>query len=45
MPQDNYADALTAAGDGVEIVPVTTLQEALNYLDSLEPATAVVAAG
>ena len=45
VPQDNYADALTAAGDGVEIVPVTTLQEALNYLDSLEPATAVVAAG
>jgi PDZ domain-containing protein len=45
VPQDNYADALTAAGDGVEIVPVTTLQEALDYLDSLEPAAAVVATG
>ena len=45
VPLDNYADALTAAGDGVEIVPVTTLQEALDYLDSLEPAAALVAAG
>ncbi len=45
VPFDNYADALTAAGDGVEIVPVTTLQEALDYLDTLEPVTASVAAG
>ncbi|HEX5630977.1 MAG TPA: S16 family serine protease, partial [Acidimicrobiia bacterium] len=44
VPQDNYADALTAAGDGVEIVPVTTLQEALDYLEALEPVTATVAA-
>lgn len=45
VPQDNYADALTAAGDGVEIVPVTTLQEALDYLEALEPVPAAVAAG
>lgn len=44
VPQDNYADALTAAGDGVEIVPVLTLQEALDYLEALEPVPAAVAA-
>ena len=45
VPRDNYADALTAAGDGVEIVPVTTLQEALDYLETLEPVPAAVATG
>jgi PDZ domain-containing protein len=44
VPQDNYADALTAAGDGVLIVPITTLQEALDYLETLEPVPATVAA-
>jgi PDZ domain-containing protein len=44
VPQDNYADALTAAGDGVLIVPITTLQEALDYLEALEPVAATVAA-
>jgi len=45
VPEENYADALTAAGDGVKIVPVTTLQEALDYLEALEPAPAAVATG
>ena len=45
VPQDNYSDALTAIGDGVLIVPVTTLQDALDYLEALEPAPDVVATG
>jgi PDZ domain-containing protein len=45
VPQDNYADALTAAEDDVEIVPIATLQDALDFLDSLEPAPALLAAG
>jgi len=45
VPQDNYPDALTAAGDEVEIVPVATLQDALDFLASLEPAPSLLAAG
>jgi PDZ domain-containing protein len=45
VPQDNYPDALTAAGDEVQIVPVATLQDALDFLDSLEPAPALLASG
>ena len=44
VPTDNYPDALTAAGDGIEIVAVATLQDALDFLDSLEPVAAVMAA-
>jgi PDZ domain-containing protein len=44
VPRDNYADALTAAGDAIVVVPVDTLQDALDYLDSLQPAPAMVAA-
>jgi PDZ domain-containing protein len=45
VPQDNYPDALTAAGDEVEIIPVVTLQDALDFLDSLEPVPALLASG
>ncbi|MBP1633239.1 MAG: hypothetical protein H6Q11_1527 [Acidobacteria bacterium] len=44
VPTDNYPDALTAAGDGIEIVAVATLQDALDFLDSLQPVGGVVAA-
>jgi len=44
VPRDNYPDAITAAGDGIVVVPVDTLQDALDYLDSLAPAPATVAA-
>lgn len=43
VPVDNYEAALTAAGDGIVIVPVATLQEALDYLAALDPVA--VAAG
>jgi Lon-like protease len=44
VPTDNYPDALTAAGDGIEIVAVATLQDALDFLDSLEPVGGAMAA-
>ena len=44
VPRDNYPDAITAADDAIVVVPVDTLQDALNYLDGLEPAPAAVAA-
>jgi PDZ domain-containing protein len=44
VPTDNYPDALTAAGDDIEIVAVATLQDALDFLDSLEPVGSVAAA-
>lgn len=45
VPQDNYPDALTAAGDEVEIIPVATLQDAIDFLEALEPAPSLLAAG
>jgi PDZ domain-containing protein len=45
VPVDNYDAALTAAGDGIVIVPVATLQEALDYLRALEPVGAVAVGG
>jgi PDZ domain-containing protein len=44
VPTDNYPDALTAAGDGIEIVAVATLQDALDFLGSLEPVAGGIAA-
>jgi len=44
VPRDNYADAITASGDKIVVVPVDTLQDALDYLDALAPAPAAVAA-
>ncbi|MEX2323983.1 MAG: PDZ domain-containing protein [Acidimicrobiia bacterium] len=37
VPTANYEAALTAEGDGVVIVPVDTLQDALDHLAALEP--------
>jgi PDZ domain-containing protein len=45
VPIDNYPDALTAAGDGIAIVPIATLQEALDFLRALEPLPDLVATG
>lgn len=45
VPEVNYEDALTAQGDGISIVPVATLQDALDYLDALVPKAERVAAG
>ena len=44
VPRDNYPDAITASGDAIVVVPVDTLQDALDYLDTLQPAPATVAA-
>ncbi len=44
VPVDNYPDALTARGDDIEIVAVAMLQDALDFLDSLEPVSSTVAA-
>lgn len=44
VPTDNYPDALTAAGDDIEVVAVATLQDALDFLGSLEPVASAVAA-
>jgi PDZ domain-containing protein len=45
VPVDNYEDAITAAGDSIEVVPVETLQDALDFLASLAPVEASLAAG
>jgi PDZ domain-containing protein len=45
VPQDNYDDALTAAGDEIEVVAVATLQDALDFLGTLEPAGDLLASG
>jgi PDZ domain-containing protein len=44
VPEGNLEDALTAAGDDIEVVAVGTLQEALDFLDTLEPAAPAVTA-
>lgn len=38
VPEKNYADALTAKNDGVEIFPIASLDEALAVLEGLPPA-------
>jgi len=45
VPSANFDDAITAAGDGIDVVPVETLQDALDHLETLEPASVVAAAG
>jgi PDZ domain-containing protein len=45
VPTANYESALTAAGDDIEIVPVDTLQDALDHLEALQPLSVVAAAG
>ncbi|MCB2223988.1 MAG: PDZ domain-containing protein [Actinobacteria bacterium] len=44
VPADNYEDALTASGDEIEVVSVSTLQDALDFLGTLEPLPEVLAA-
>jgi PDZ domain-containing protein len=38
VPQGNYESALTAERDHIEIIPVSTLDDAITFLDSLQPA-------
>lgn len=38
VPDNNYESALTAERDNIEIVPITTLEEAIEFLRTLEPA-------
>jgi Lon-like protease len=38
VPEGNYESALTAERDDIEIVSVSTLDEAIAFLDTLEPA-------
>lgn len=38
VPMDNYQTALTAQRNFIEIVPVATLDDALDFLDKLSPA-------
>lgn len=45
VPADNYEDALTAAGDEIVVVSISTLQDALDFLSSLEPLPASLATG
>jgi PDZ domain-containing protein len=45
VPADNYEDALTAAGDEIQVVSVTSLQDALDFLGTLEPLPPVLATG
>lgn len=44
VPVDNYEDALTATGGEIEVVPVATLQDALDFLGTLEPLPEILAA-
>jgi PDZ domain-containing protein len=44
VPEANYEEALTAQGDDIQIVSVGTLQDVLDFLETLEPAPEVVAA-
>jgi Lon-like protease len=43
VPDDNYEEALTAAGDGITVVAVSTLQDALDFLDGLDTVPGSVA--
>ncbi len=45
VPANNYEDALRAAGDDIQVVRVETIDDALAFLETLEPAAAVAAPG
>jgi len=45
VPADNYEDALTAAGDEIQVISIATLQDALDFLGTLEPLPEVLATG
>jgi PDZ domain-containing protein len=38
VPQSNYEDALTADRSSIELVPVATIDDALAFFETLEPA-------
>lgn len=38
VPEGNYGEALTAERDEIEIVPVATIDDALAFLETLDPA-------
>lgn len=38
VPEGNYESALTAERESIEIVPVATIDDAIDFLESLEPA-------
>jgi PDZ domain-containing protein len=44
VPIDNYHDAADAADDDLEVVAVATIDDALEFLDSLDPSPALLAA-
>ena len=44
VPEANYDDALGAADDEIEVVSIATFQDALDFLGTLDPAPAAVAA-
>ena len=43
VPEGNYEDALDAAGDDVTVVSVGTIDDAIGFLESLEPNSALAA--
>lgn len=43
VPDDNYQDALTAADHDIDVVAVSNLKEALDFLESLPPVDQAVA--
>jgi len=45
VPADNYTDALTAASDEIQVISIATLQDALDFLGTLEPLPEVLATG
>ena len=45
VPEGNYEDAVDAAGDDVQVVSVGTIDDAVGFLESLEPSAAVAAQG
>jgi PDZ domain-containing protein len=38
VPSENYETALTAPRDGIEIVPVASIDQAMDFFEDLEPA-------
>jgi PDZ domain-containing protein len=44
VPRDNFADAVEAADGDVEVLAIDVLDDAINFLDSLEPVPQLAAA-
>jgi PDZ domain-containing protein len=43
VPADNYDDALEAAEGDIEVLSIATIDDALRFLDALEPSPALQA--